>query len=191
MPGLDHFSLIAPFYDRAFPLKKVERLIEKLDLPVSGVVLDAGGGTGRVSQAIHSLASHIIVADVSVGMLRQVRIKNRLFPVQSMSEKLAFADKVFERVMMIDALHHVHNHQQTADELWRVLKPGGRIVIEEPDIRKFGVKFVALAEKVLLMRSHFLSPELIRSLFVDPNATSWVEEDGFNAWVIVEKLGER
>jgi demethylmenaquinone methyltransferase/2-methoxy-6-polyprenyl-1,4-benzoquinol methylase len=47
----------------------------------------------------------------------------------------------------------------------RVLEPEGRSVIEEPDIRTFGVKLVALAEKILLMRSHFLSPIQIASLF--------------------------
>ena len=59
---------------------------------------------------------------------------------------------------MVDALHHVIHQGQTAREMYRVLKPGGRIVIEEPDIRKFGVKLIAVAEKLLLMRSHFLSP---------------------------------
>ena len=60
---------------------------------------------------------------------------------------------------MVDALHHVINHGQTAREMYRVLKPGGRIVIEEPDIRSFYVKLIAVAEKLLLMRSHFLSPQ--------------------------------
>ena len=51
-----------------------------------------------------------------------------------------------------------------------VLKPGGSIVIEEPDIRKFTVKLIALAEKITLMRSHFLSPDKIAGLFKFPEA---------------------
>ncbi|UCH59451.1 MAG: class I SAM-dependent methyltransferase [Anaerolineales bacterium] len=187
MPWPDHFSIIAPFYDRALPIKDARLLIDFANLPVSGAVLDAGGGTGRVSQAIREQASRVVVADMSLGMLQQTRTKNQLLPVQSITENLSFMDETFERVIMVDAMHHVINHQETANELWRVLKPGGRIVIEEPNIRKLGVKIIALLEKFLLMRSHFLSPESIQSLFGEPSVVSWIEEDGFNAWVIVEK----
>ena len=71
--------------------------------------------------------------------------------------------------------------------MWRVLKPGGRIIIEEPDIRDLSIKLVAIAEKVELMRSHFISPEQILGLFDYPNAEVKYEKEGWNAWVIVEK----
>jgi demethylmenaquinone methyltransferase/2-methoxy-6-polyprenyl-1,4-benzoquinol methylase len=87
----------------------------------------------------------------------------------------------------VDALHHVIDHAATARELWRVLKPGGRILIEEPDIRTFSAKMVALAEKLALMRSHFISPTRIAGLFPYPEASLRVERDRFNAWIIVNK----
>ena len=65
---------------------------------------------------------------------------------------------------------------------------GGKIVIEEPDIRNFGVKFVALAEKVALMRSHFISPPRIAGFFSDTQSRTRIEQDGFNAWVIIDRL---
>lgn len=46
----------------------------------------------------------------------------------------------------------------------RVLKPGGRLVIEEPDINRFPVKLIALGEKLALMGSHFYSPQQISYL---------------------------
>ena len=52
-----------------------------------------------------------------VGLLRQYRIWSQY--------------ESFERVIMVDALHHVYNHARAAAELWRFVKPGGRIVIEE------------------------------------------------------------
>jgi demethylmenaquinone methyltransferase/2-methoxy-6-polyprenyl-1,4-benzoquinol methylase len=67
----------------------------------------------------------------------------------------------------------------------RVLKPGGRIVIEEPDIRAFGVKLIAVAEKLLLMRSHFLAPDQIVKLF-GSGKTSVVTNDS-TAWVVVTR----
>jgi len=47
----------------------------------------------------------------------------------------------------------------------RVLDPGGRLVIEEPDIRHAGVKLIALMEKALLMGSRFLAADELASLF--------------------------
>jgi hypothetical protein len=73
-----------------------------------------------------------------------------------------------------------------ADELWRTLQPGGRLVIEEPDVRLFVVKLVAIAERLALMRSRFLSPPRIAGLSPYPNARVRVEIDRHNAWVIVE-----
>jgi len=67
-----------------------------------------------------------------------------------------------------------------------VLKPGGRLVIEEPDVRCWQVKLVALVEKLALMRSHFLSPPEIVAL-LPREALVTVESERWNAWVIAEK----
>jgi demethylmenaquinone methyltransferase/2-methoxy-6-polyprenyl-1,4-benzoquinol methylase len=68
----------------------------------------------------------------------------------------------------------------------RVLKPGGRLVIEEPDIRTLGVKLIAVAEKLLMMRSHLLAPGQIKSLF--PNSKTRIIAEDSSAWIVVEKL---
>jgi len=187
MPSLDHFGLIAPFYDRTVPLKAPQPLIELIGLPIEGVILDAGGGTGRVAQAFAHLANHIVVADISIEMLGQARQKGGLWLVCSETESLPFPDESFERIVMVDALHHVLSQKKTINELWRVLKSAGRIVIEEPDIRKLSVKFVALFEKITLMRSHFIAPPNIIEMFSHLNATTQIRLDGLNAWVIVDK----
>jgi hypothetical protein len=49
------------------------------------------------------------------------------------------------------------------------------------------VKLIAIAEKLALMRSRFLSPPAIAGLFRHPNARVRVETEKHNAWVIVEK----
>jgi ubiquinone/menaquinone biosynthesis C-methylase UbiE len=90
-------------------------------------------------------------------------------------------------VVMVDALHHVSNQCLTVNELWRVLAPGGRIVIIEPDIDKPVTKLIALIEKILMMRSHFLSGEKIRALFIDPDASVHLFNEGFNVILIAEK----
>jgi ubiquinone/menaquinone biosynthesis C-methylase UbiE len=187
MPKFDHFGVIAPLYDRAIRLREPEQLIRVAGLPVDGSLLDAGGGTGRVSHALRGMAYPLVVADVSFGMLLQAKEKGHLAAVGSHTEKLPFPDNTFDRVIMVDAMHHVINHKATADELWRVVLPGGRIVIEEPDIRTIVVKVVAVAEKLALMRSHFISPPRIQALFPYKQASIRIERQGYNAWVIIDK----
>lgn len=187
MPILDHFGILAPIYDRAIPLREAEKFIEKIGLPVNGTILDAGGGTGRVAAALREKAGNTIVADLSFKMLTEAAAKGGLQLACSHSEYLPFPANSFDRVIMVDAMHHVCNHAETAAELWRVLAPGGRIVILEPDIRKISVKLVALAEKLVFMRSHFISPTAINDLFLDQSKKARIELDGWNAWVLIDK----
>jgi len=183
----DHFDFIAPFFSRV-SYTSLETLIEYAALPTSGLVLDAGGGTGRVASMIREFAGEVIIADPSLGMLRQAD-QTQLWLACSHSELLPFPSETFERVIMVDALHHVFEQRHTAREMYRVLRPGGRIVIEEPDIRKFGVKLIALAEKMLLMRSHFLAPQKIVDLFSFDSAKADIHATAGNAWVLIEKPG--
>lgn len=183
---LDHFGFLAPIYDRVIKPKNPEKLIQLLGLPIEGKILDAGGGTGRISQTLRGLSEHIVVADASLDMLKQAQAKGGLITVHSLSEALPFPNHSFERVLMVDALHHVYAQDQTINELWRVVKPGGVVVIEEPDIRTTIIKLVALAEKIALMRSRFLSPGAIADLFpAQTNSQIYVE--GYNAWIVIEK----
>ena len=169
MHYIDHFGLLAPLYEIFIPPKDPEELSMLADMPTSGALLDAGGGTGRVAQFMLEKANHVVVADLSCKMLAEASQKEGLQSVCSPTETLPFSDNSFQRIIMVDALHHVANHQITINELWRLLAPGGIIVIEEPDMRTFSVKLIALAEKLALMRSHFLPPLQIAALFDFPN----------------------
>jgi demethylmenaquinone methyltransferase/2-methoxy-6-polyprenyl-1,4-benzoquinol methylase len=187
----DHFEVIAPLYARA-QYSNINMMCKAAELPAKGRLLDVGGGTGRVSSAVRDYVDEVIVADVSFGMLRQIHHKAAsaplsadLKPVCGGSESLPFADNFFERVIMVDAFHHVTDQAESAREMLRVLKPGGVLVIEEPDIRTFGVKLIALAEKLLFMNSHFLSPQRIGELFTP--AKVHIHTQASTAWVVVKK----
>jgi len=86
LPILDHFGLIAPYYDRVIRLQTAEKMIGIADLPIKGAMLDAGGGTGRVAEALRGLAGSLIVADLSLQMLKQAHGKSGLITACSQTE---------------------------------------------------------------------------------------------------------
>lgn len=185
-----HFDLIAFAYDRLIGRPNTNRLAEKAGLPVPGRLLDAGGGTGRVSATLRPFVGVVVVADLSHGMLRHARAKGGIETVRARTEALPFPDGAFERVIVIDALHHFSHMEQAIGELVRVLEPGGRILIEEPDVTLPVVKLVAVAEKLLMMESHFRTPEAIDAVMKKNGLSSSIRRSGnFRAWITADKPG--
>jgi demethylmenaquinone methyltransferase/2-methoxy-6-polyprenyl-1,4-benzoquinol methylase len=185
---INHFDLVAPVYDRLVGTPDLKRLRDLLKLPTGGHMLDAGGGTGRISLQFRNLVGQLLISDLSLQMLKRAKLKGYIWPVQAHAERLPFRSESFERILAVDALHHFCDQNEAISDLLRVLKTGGRLVIEEPDINHFAVKMVALAEKLALMRSHFRSPEEIRDMISAHGASVNIESDGrFSVWIVVDK----
>lgn len=187
MKGFDHFGLIAPWYDRHAHAEAPRDLLRLVEMPSKGLFLDAGGGTGKVAQYFTGEGKQVIVVDISLRMVRLAGAKNGVQAVCAAAEKLPFPSDYFDRIIMVDAFHHVADQSYTARELYRILRPGGRLVIEEPNIRTRGVKLVALAEKMLIMRSHFLDPAAIAGLFQATIADRPIEIKASTAWIVIKK----
>jgi demethylmenaquinone methyltransferase/2-methoxy-6-polyprenyl-1,4-benzoquinol methylase len=182
----EHFNLIAGFYNKVSTFSTNQALLDALDLPTEGILLDAGGGTGRVAEAMSGYTRHALVADVSPGMMSYA-VQKDIPCIYTPVETLSLASNSIARIIMMDALHHVRDQSAAARELFRVLQPGGTCLIIEPDIRKVGVKVIALMEKLLLMRSRFLDGDGIVELFSCAPASVEVKYFDKNVWVIVIK----
>jgi demethylmenaquinone methyltransferase/2-methoxy-6-polyprenyl-1,4-benzoquinol methylase len=140
-----------------------------------------------VAQTLRERVGKVIILDNSAGMLQQAIIKG-LAAVQGEAERLPFPDDCFSRILVVDALHHFRHQTQAARELLRVLSPQGLLVIEEPNVKRWAVKAVALAEKVALMGSRFSGMETVTNLFHKWGGKVVIsKEEGFYFWLAIEK----
>lgn len=184
---LDHFHILAPYYDRLLGKPDAARLARLLKLPCGGWLLDGGGGTGRASGPLRPQVGRVVVSDPCARMLNRARAK-KLHAVQARAERLPFRDGSFDRILVVDALHHFADQAAAIRDLARTLKRGGRIVVEEFDARRRVVRAIAVAEKAVRMQSRFLSSFAIRDMMRAAGLTSHVETGSrFAAWIVGDK----
>ncbi len=94
------------------------------------MVLDAGCGTGRYSIEISQrIGANVTGIDFSRGMLGQACRKLKGIWLQSDITNLPFGDSIFDTVIVMLVLQHVDDEPLALSEAWRVLRPGGSLVI--------------------------------------------------------------
>ena len=97
-------------------------------------LLDAACSTGLMATAaarILGTAETITCLDPSAGMLAVARTKLAARFVQGRAEALPFPDGSFDFLTMGYALRHVVSFEETFGEFFRVLRPGGKVLILE------------------------------------------------------------
>ena len=135
------FDRTAPHYDwinRVMSLGSGVRYrrdaLRRAGLAPGQQLLDVAIGTGLVARAAGDIlgdSGRIIGVDLSMGMLAEARKALPITLVQGVAEKLPLADACADFVTMGYALRHVSDLESTFREYWRVLKPGGSLLILE------------------------------------------------------------
>lgn len=150
------FDRVAPVYDLVMPPADPGPLqagLELADVPVERV-LDVGGGTGRAARVLD--VPDRVVVDASRGMLR--RVPPGLGRVLASATDLPVADGGADAVVIVDAFHHLPNHDRVLSEVYRVLRPGGVLVVRDFDRATVRGRLLQAAEYALGMESTFLTP---------------------------------
>lgn len=115
----------------------------------SGAWLDAGCGTGYFSRMLGDRGMKVTGVDASSSMIEAATnlagksTNNSLlqFEVVETIERLPFDDQSFSGCICLAVLEYLHQPGNALDELARVLKPGGTLIISVPDSRSFMRKF--------------------------------------------------
>jgi demethylmenaquinone methyltransferase/2-methoxy-6-polyprenyl-1,4-benzoquinol methylase len=109
--------------------------VERAGLRPGMRLLDVATGTGLLARGaarIVGKTGRVIGVDPSHGMLHEAQKALPSSPlVQGRAEALPFRDATFDMLSMCFALRHVPDLDAAFQEYYRVLKPGGRLVVIE------------------------------------------------------------
>ena len=100
-------------------------------------VIDLGCGDGWFSKQLIDLGAFVCGIDVSFELLKKAKKLNSFRNeevgnfIKTPAEKLAFCNDSFDLIIGSAILHHT-NLELSINEIYRVLKPGGRAIFIEP-----------------------------------------------------------
>lgn len=107
--------------------KVITSLME--NVPEKGFILDAGCGNFYYANAIRSTSREIICLDI-VRPEKDL-IKNNMFFNGSI-ERLPFKNDSFDFIYCFSVIQFIDNDRAVIEEFYRVLKPGGRLLLTIP-----------------------------------------------------------
>lgn len=93
------------------------------------LVLDAGGGNSccLLQYFLADRCCHVVNLDIDVGQLD--RNDPRILPVVGDILNIPFLNDTFTRVICVSVLEHLKDPQRALQELWRVTRPGGLLMV--------------------------------------------------------------
>jgi len=158
------YDLYAPHYDEKLDyLDSFEKrkLVELMDNLGGKKVLDIGCGTGRIIPDLLDKNAIVTGADISTEMLK---IAQEKFPkvnfVEADIRKLPFKDDSFDFVIAAFVIVHLKQVEleNAFDEVYRVLKPGGKFILTNINQKKAPkLKVKNLGE--IVIKSYYHIPE--------------------------------
>lgn len=142
------FSSVADNYDLMNDLMSfgIHRLWKRFTLGQTGLkpgdlALDLAGGTGDLARGLaHQVGDtgKVVLADINAAMLGHGRSKlidhgitGNVEFVQADAERLPFPDRYFDCITIGFGLRNVTRKEAALVSMYRVLKPGGRLLILE------------------------------------------------------------
>lgn len=153
-----------------------EELVDELLRPGEGErILDAGCGTGIFTAGFLLRGSLVTGLDVSLPMLARARRKHGGIAFAAVAGdmlNLPFADAVFDKAVSVTALEFIGEPEAAVRELFRVVRPGGRVVVATLNGRSpWAARRTAEAAedtRSVFRQARFYSPAEMRALIPLP-----------------------
>lgn len=175
------FDRIAPTYEAWMKRLKfifIKDLFDRMAFRPGMKVLDLGGGPGIYSEAVSRKGCEVVLMDSSSQMIEMAakkEMKAKLLVAEA--HDIPFAVDYFDVILCMDALHHFKNREMALQEMARVLKPGGKLYIQEFDGRRLTTRILWVLERMVGERSYFYSPseltDQLKALGIEGTAESF------------------
>ena len=95
-------------------------------------ILDAGGGHGAFSKRLYENGyKNLAACDLFPDKFYFPEIPCHY---AKLSEPLPYEDSHFDYVLAVEVMEHISSHQSFFNEAYRILKPGGKLLISTPNI---------------------------------------------------------
>ncbi len=136
----------------------LQRLVELAEPRPDDLVLDVATATGHTALALAPHVAQVVGTDLTeetLAVARRLAQERGITNVEFRpgdAEALPFSDDQFDLVTCRVALHHFPNPQQGVDEMARVCKPGGRVILvdnvvpEDEEVAAFINQFEVLRD---------------------------------------------
>jgi ubiquinone/menaquinone biosynthesis C-methylase UbiE len=111
---------------------EVKLILDLLNPGADEIVLDAGCGTGVFTFDLLSFGTHVTGVDISLPMLLRAVQKSKEYSFRAVladMSNLPFLDNAFDKVVSITALEFIADAKRAMEELFRVTRKGGCIVV--------------------------------------------------------------
>jgi ubiquinone/menaquinone biosynthesis C-methylase UbiE len=167
---------------------KLIKMRLKKDITECENLLELGCGTGIFTDALIDISRNLIATDYSDKMLDVIREKYKGNNAISFSredcQNLSFSNNTFDCVFIGNTLHILPEPTKCLDEIWRVLKPDGKIIVSSYSKQKS----IKAKLRTLWNFLRYGIPTVMRNVTVE-EMSGWIEKSGFSIFVFTNIQG--
>lgn len=112
------------------------RLVREFLGPSLGIAADIGCGPGVFTSYMSVRAALVVALDIDCASLERAKSRHRkrrnAHFAATTAISLPFSDNAFETILFLEVLEHIEDDRAALHEIWRVLRPEGKLVVSVP-----------------------------------------------------------